>query len=265
MKKIVRMMKMDWSKTKTIFIITFLLLNSFLWYQLLEKKNSTKISVLSEATLQERLNEMNILLEVEISDENSKGTHISGKREAFLEKNINALQKQEVVLIDEETIVSQLYEPFSLMRTHLENDLEQFLNEYVLFGEEYRFGGWSEELRQAVFFQTYEGITVYSHDGGQLILQMDEDYQITNYHQRYLAIHRQGREQEMLSGVKAVEILFNEKLIPAGSLITQVELGYYSLFRPLGDVYVLAPMWSVRIDDHHYLVNAIDGAIQNIK
>ncbi|MGO4889049.1 two-component system regulatory protein YycI [Anaerobacillus sp. MEB173] len=255
---------MDWSKTKTIFILTFFLLNSFLGYQFMEKKNSTNVSPLTEATLEERLKEMSVTVEVSIPDESVKGTHISGKLEAFLKENVENLSGQSARIVDEKMIVSQLDNPFLLSRTNTQYDLEQFLNEYILFGENYRFGGWNEETLQAGFYQTYAGITVYNYDGGQLIVQVDENNQIIGYQQRYLAIHRQGREQEMLSGLKAVEILFKENLIPYESHITQVELGYYSLFRPLGEVHVLAPMWSIRINDDHYLVNAIDSSIQHI-
>ena len=46
---------MDWSKTKTIFIITFLILDCFLGYQFMEKRNSSQLDVLLEATIEDQL------------------------------------------------------------------------------------------------------------------------------------------------------------------------------------------------------------------
>ena len=75
----------------------------------------------------------------------------------------------------------------------------------------------------------------------------------------------QGREREMMSSLKAIEVLLNEKIIEINDTVTNVEFGYYSFFSPQGDVQVFAPMWRVSLeDDHTYLVNAIEGTVQQL-
>ena len=49
---------MDWSRTKTIFIVTFLMLNIFLTWQLIETNNANKLTMIAEATTQETLNQI---------------------------------------------------------------------------------------------------------------------------------------------------------------------------------------------------------------
>ena len=51
---------MDWSKTKSIFIIVFFVLDIFLLYQFLEKKDNYQFEYFAEATIEDRLQENEI-------------------------------------------------------------------------------------------------------------------------------------------------------------------------------------------------------------
>ena len=48
---------MDWSKTKSIFIMVFFILDIFLLYQFLEKKDNYQFEYITEATIEDRLQE----------------------------------------------------------------------------------------------------------------------------------------------------------------------------------------------------------------
>ena len=264
---------MDWSRAKTIFILTFLLLNIFLAYQLNGKRDASNISLLAEATLQERLSEMNITISADLHDEQLTGTYISGASEVSLETMIaSEKQNQEVLGIDDEVVTVILKEPYSLINSepNIGAQVKEFILHHVINGEEYRFSHYDKELSQVYFFQTYEGKKVDNYESGRfaLLIQVDEDMQIVMYEQNYLTIqpiHPQGREQEVITSIKAIEKLFNEQLIPPDSIINKVELSYFSFFKPLGEVQVFAPMWNIGVNEQIYYVNAIDGAIQNIQ
>ncbi len=264
---------MDWSRAKTIFILTFLLLNIFLGLQLNEKRDAGNINLLAEATLQERLSEMNISITVDLEEEQLTGTYISGALDFPLAETIEKeLASQYVVATDEEVVVVTLEEkfPLNLVNNNIEDVARDFVLENIINGSEYEFSDYDEELKQIYFYQTYEGKKIENYESGRLplILQLDEDFKIVQYEQNYLRIQPirpQGDEQEVLTSIRAIEKLFNKQLIPSDSDIHKVELSYYSFFKPLGEVQVFAPMWNIRVNENMYYVNAIDGAVQNIQ
>ncbi|MCT8139998.1 two-component system regulatory protein YycI [Anaerobacillus sp. CMMVII] len=264
---------MDWSRAKTIFIITFLLLNIFLGYQLNEKKTASNLNFVAEATLQERLSEMNITIAAELHEEQLTGTYISGSSELPLDTLITSkLANQEVIKVTDEVVTVSLEKPFQLFQGDIsvQVQVKEFVSEHIINGQEYRYSHYNEEMKQVYFFQTYEGKKVDNYESGRfpLMLQLNEDLQITTYEQNYLTIqpiHPQGKEQEVISSIKAIEKLFNEQLVPPDSNITKVELSYFSFFKPHGEVQVFAPMWNIGVNEQIYYVNAIDGAIQNIQ
>lgn len=261
---------MDWSRAKTIFIITFLLLNTFLGYQLNQKREASKLSLILEATLQERLSEMNITIAVEPDEEQLSGTYISGVPEVTLDTAIaehKATQRVKAVI--DETVIVNLIEPFPLNRAErsTEAQAKDFVLGNIISGQEYRFSHYDESLQQIYFYQTYQGNKVDHYQRGRLplLLQLDNDLKLVHYEQNYLAFQPQGKEQEILTSIKAVEKLFNNQLIPPDTEINKVELSYFSFFKPVGEVQVFAPMWNISVNDQVYYVNAIDGAIQNIQ
>ncbi|WP_096202914.1 two-component system regulatory protein YycI [Bacillus sp. FJAT-45350] len=252
---------MDWSRTKTIFIVAFLLVNIFLTYQLKEKNN--EISLMVEATIQEILTEMNVTIEADVVEEFPIGVYIVGKQKPFSEEElVGELQNQEISIINETFLNSKLTEPYPVQVEEIALDVDNFLRTHVHRGDEYRFGSYDEERNEIIVHQMYEDKKTFSYEEIQLVLTLNNENDITSYQQYYLELEEQGREQEIVAALKAIEILLNERIIVANQTISTIEFGYYSLFKPLGDVQVFAPMWKITVEDESYLVNAIDGSIQ---
>ncbi|WP_332632449.1 two-component system regulatory protein YycI [Halalkalibacter flavus] len=256
---------MDWSRTKTIFIITFLLLNVFLSWQLIETHNMNQISMITEATIQEVLRENNVKIEIDLPEEDSSGLLVVGKHADLSQEEVPTLDAQELELIDKHTILSELEEPFPLTREDFLAELSTFLSTYVFEGDEYRFGGFDSGKNRVFLYQVFGDKTAYTLDDEPLILQLDEQLQIVSYQQRYFQFEEQdGEEREMLSSLKAIEVLLNDQLVRPNQTITNVQFGYYSFFSPTGDVQVFAPMWRVTVDGETYLVHAIGGSVQQL-
>ncbi|MDT8862801.1 two-component system regulatory protein YycI [Alkalihalobacillus sp. MEB130] len=256
---------MDWSRTKTIFIITFLLLNIFLTWQLIETHNMNQISLITEATIQEVLRENNVTIEIELPEEESPGLLVVGKQVELSLDDIPALDDQEIDYLDSHTILSELEEPFALTREGFASELPAFLSTYVFEGDNYRFGGFDSERNRVYLYQAYGEKTAYTLDDEPLVLQLDEHLQIISYQQRYFQFEQQdGEEREMLSSLKAIEVLLNDQLVRMNQTISDVQFGYYSFFSPTGDVQVFAPMWRIKVDGEEYLVHAIGGSVQQL-
>lgn len=254
---------MNWSQAKTILIFTFVILNAFLIIQLRELMNANQINVIAEATIQDRLNDMNVEVKVPYNDEHLSGHHIVSRNKKVTQEEFNQLFNQKVTIINDETILSTLNEPVQLKDGDLEQQLRQFLSVHVFQSKNYHFVRYDETKQQVLFMQKYDGKVMYSFDAAPLIVQLDKDYRIISYQQNILEVEEQGRIQDFLSSSKAIEILLNEQLIKGDQKIESIELGYYSFFRPLGNVQVFAPMWRIMIDDANFLVNAIDGSVQD--
>ncbi|WP_227936921.1 two-component system regulatory protein YycI [Alkalihalobacillus deserti] len=256
---------MDWSRTKTIFIITFLFINVFLTWQLIETNNVNQISMITEATIQEVLKENNVTIENELPEEDLSGLLVIGKLLKLSLNQVPALEKQEVQLIDEYTAMSVLEEPFELPLEQISPVLETFLSTYIFEGDNYRFGGYDSEKNRVYLYQIYKGKMAYTLEDQPLILNLDNQQRVTSYQQRFFQFEDQeGEDREILSSLKAIEILLNDQLIRMNQTITNVQFGYYSFFSPTDDVQVFAPMWRVTVDGQIYLVHATGGTVQQL-
>ncbi|MDV2684691.1 two-component system regulatory protein YycI [Alkalihalophilus lindianensis] len=255
---------MNWNRTKTIFIITFLFLNIFLTWQLIDKNNSNQMNMIAQATIQEVLRDNNVRIDVELPEETISAGHVLGKTVPFSERQMSALSNQEAELVDGTTIISTLDEPVPLREGQFSQDLSQFLNSYVTNGNEYRFGRFDTEERQVLLQQTYEEKTAHAFEAEPLLLQLNEDGEIVGYQQSYYEFEPTGREREVLSSIKAIEVLLNAQYIGVNNTVTHVEFGYYSFYSPQGGAQVFAPMWRVTVEGETYLVHAINPEIQQL-
>ncbi|PYZ91768.1 hypothetical protein CR194_19290 [Salipaludibacillus keqinensis] len=258
---------MDWSKTKTIFILTFLCLNIFLGYQLYEKHNRGNLNFLTEASLQMRLDDNRIEIEIEDAEETIDGAPITGTVRPFQEEFfINSLERQTPSVIDETILYSELDSPSPLVSANLRASVEAFLQQYVYHGDEYEFAQFNEQEQYIGLYQTYKGrkIDQYEREDFHLVLHLNEDLEVESYSQKYMSVSEQeGREQELLSPLKAVERLLNQQYIRQNTVITEAELGYYSRIQLDANFQVFAPMWRIIANDEIFFVDAINGEVQS--
>ncbi|WP_240376288.1 two-component system regulatory protein YycI [Bacillus piscicola] len=253
---------MDWSRTKTIFIIAFLLLNAFLLYQLIDKKNAGEINVRAQATVKERLAEMNITVTEELPEDKSEISHIVGEPMDISTEVITMVGEDNVHVLNNRFVEVTLDEPFPV--NNPERDIDTFLSRFVWNEKGYVYSKWDSEDKQVFFHQTYKEHSVVTYDENQLVLFMNEDNEIESYIQSYLEFNEEGKEKDMLSPYKAIEVLLNDGIISFNDNVTKVRIGYYSLFKPEGEVQVFAPMYRIEVNEKSsYLVHAIDGSIQD--
>ena len=84
---------MDWNKTKTIFIIVFLILDVFLLSQLVKKNTTSQYSFKKDASIEEQLKEAGIQYEPLPLDKD-KGKHylLSVKTKKFSKEETDGLE-----------------------------------------------------------------------------------------------------------------------------------------------------------------------------
>jgi regulatory protein YycI of two-component signal transduction system YycFG len=273
---------LDWKKTKSIFILTFLVLDLFLGYQLYQKNDLNNIAILSEQPLEERLSNSKITYEDKIPKYKVDQTLISAQRYGFTAEE---QAKSKELKLDQEkstdiTLTYTLDKPLDLPEKDnkdLIDKLTDFLEEKVSRGKDYTFYSWDKESNTIWFTQTYLEKPIYYNPenfinveestgnfkvpNGMVKFSLDKKGNLTGFTQTYLLIMRQGAYQEIITPKKALGRLLDTGNISPGEEIKKIELGFYSLVG-VGDLQVYAPTWLIETEEDKYLVNATDSSIQ---
>ncbi|RSL29342.1 hypothetical protein D7Z54_31810 [Salibacterium salarium] len=254
---------MDWSRTKTIFIITFLLLNTFLIYQIVDKRNNGSINVKAQNSVEQQLVNMNITVTDDLPEERDEISHIVGEPSDIEEDVINQAGEENVSVLDNGFMEVTLEDTYAVSN---QEDVSNFFDQHVWNGGEYEYDEWDSSDQQMYFNQTYNEATVVTYDEDQLVLFLNEDDEIESYIQSYLSFEEGGKKKDMLAPYRAIEMLLNDNIVSYNDEINEMEVGYYSLFQPEGTAQVFAPMYRIEVNEEsEYLVNAIDGSIRTLQ
>jgi regulatory protein YycI of two-component signal transduction system YycFG len=256
---------MDWSKIKTIFIITFLILDVYLLFQFLKIRDANNYEVISEATFEERLKADEIkYVEDDLPKTPIKAQYLSAKPKIFNPEDIKKIKGKAVVLrgAGTTTLHATLEKPLQVTSKFEPAELSAFLMDHVLFGEDYQFGEKSDIDKTITYYQQSENVPLYKNINGMLIFKLDEDNQIVSYEQTYLEeMEKLTEKEEILLPLKAIETLHQKGMLKSKSKITRIELGYSTLIQ-LAASQVLAPTWRFEVDGKESLfVNAFEGQI----
>lgn len=255
---------MDWRKTKTIFIITFLILNIFLASQIFEKRNENQWSIITEATIEEQFEADEITYET-LPKEPVTESYISGKSYKFSVEDKEALEKkgQTVEVVNETVLVGAFNEPIPAPETDLETRLPQLLKDQLLFNEKYDYKTYRKGEKELIFFQSFKKGLIYSNnESGMLSLYLDDENNIVSYKQTLISdLEEMDEAQELITAFNALENLYNMNELKPGSHVTDVKLGYYTLVQ-ITSSHVLTPTWHIVVNgEQDFFVNALEGQI----
>ncbi|WP_078414494.1 two-component system regulatory protein YycI [Priestia abyssalis] len=254
---------MDWSKTKTIFIITFLILDLFLAYQFLEKRDEGQLDMIAEISIEEQLAEEKITY-ISLPKTPLKESYFNAKSKVFSDEEMKKVKKQNVTRLNEYVLQGTFNEPVSLPDSNVSFRLNQFIKENILYGDSYELWDIDKENKTITFYQHYKGKIIYDNASGSamLVIHLNDQDEMVSYEQSLLSnVEKMDDSQEILPPIKAIENLFQKNELTSGSKVTKVELGYYT-FAPLSSSQVLTPTWHIVVDEKiDYFVNAFEGQI----
>lgn len=254
---------MNWSRIKSIFIVAFLILNSFLGYQLWEKQTKKiELAQSYESSLEELLLLKNITLETELSAEQPEMSQLNAQ---FMEYTYEDLSKMEgqSLSVDDNKIVSKLSTPYVLPSPwSAEEFYQNFVKERVMNGKQYVIDQHNET--NIVYLQQVQSYPIFV---GTLVFQKNNVEEITGYQQTFYHVINQGTEQPVISSFTSIRTLLDNQVLPSHSKIKDVDLGYYGQIYEI-ESQVLTPVWRI-IAEHEgkrmtVYVNAITGAIESL-
>lgn len=253
---------MDWSKTKTIYIAVFLVLDVFLAIMFFNKYGASSFTVIKETSIEEKLKSDSVQYE-ELPADRGELSHVTAKSKVFTETEMLFVSNQEAVLSQSGTSVSStLDKPYNTDGAKREK-IQAFVNNSVYQGGQYDY--WERNDDSVVYVQKIEGKKLFANSNGMLVLELDEDENITGYTQTMLdSVDESSNEEGILPALDALDALYKNGYIQPGSKIRDAELGYYTLVQ-LTESQVLSPTWFFRLENGDYVeevyVNAFEGSI----
>ncbi|MDP4162567.1 MAG: two-component system regulatory protein YycI [Bacillota bacterium] len=252
---------MDWSKIKTIFILTFLILDVYLFYQFLIIRDTNKYEYITEATVEEKLKADDIRY-IEIPKAPLKSQYVSAKPKKFTKDDLGKLKGQRAYLKNGTIIHSVLIRALPVSLKFQDEEITSFLKSNLLYGDRYKFGERNDKSKTITYYQEYENKPFYKNISGKIIFTLNEENQIISYEQTYLeGIEKMTQKEDLLAPLKAVETLHQKGLLKPKSNVTKIELGYSTLIQ-LAASQVLAPTWHIVVDDkENFYVNGFEGQI----
>ena len=237
---------MDWSRIKTIFILTFLVLDIYLVYEFFKLK-ADEIEF------------------VDLPKNHQKDLYLSAKPKIFLDEELKELSetklKGQKLSVSEGTRLDAILDkPYQLSENIDQNELNAFVKTNILHGEQYRF--WKKEDNIITYYQQYDDKMFYKNFSGELTLYLSVDHNIVSYGQTFLEdVEKLSEEDKIIQPLKAVEMLYEKGSLRPKSKITKVELGYFT-FVNTSTAQVLTPAWRFVInDDENIFVHAFEGQI----
>ncbi|GAK03409.1 hypothetical protein JCM19037_1732 [Geomicrobium sp. JCM 19037] len=277
---------MDWSRTKTIFIVTFLFLNTFLAYQLVDKQSYENIlseQNENEQTFEELVETENIVIDAELPEHENLPQLIVETApvsydivEEFYGSNSWFEDLDEDIVDGSLELTLILSSNFSV-DDGLFSSVNAFVEEQILEGEYYSFGGMANAENtdnvEMNFYRDHEGYTLYGSGGNaHLVITVNESREITVAEQQFLNIdvREEFEELELITAADAIEALIDEQVVTRNATIHDVELAYYSANTD-GERAVYIPVYRIRASDDvyeedppfgdFYIVNADSGRV----
>ncbi|MCM3740151.1 two-component system regulatory protein YycI [Oceanobacillus luteolus] len=255
---------MQWGHIKTLFILSFLILNIYLISAFIDRQQDVGYLDNQELPIEDQLASENITYE-NIDENVSQLPYISVIQHELSEDELEELENvegQTTEVFNNNLVVSELETAVQISPDMTPEALEAAVQPLVLYGEDYSFWEWNEELNVLVFFQEKEGRTIYYNENGLLLVFLNKDNEMTHYAQTILGESEvQGDLVQLNQPPQVIGQLFNANYFNRGDEVTDAKVGYYSRIAADG-VQVFAPTWKIEVnEERNHFVNAIEGII----
>lgn len=262
---------MDFKKIEIIFIVTFLVLNGYLLYRVLDNyENGFTGNAATQINLVQEMKDENIELP-EFEDEEHDVPYVQAAANNLLEENAEQLTKQTGVIEDNGSLYAsilsdpiQLSEVEELTTKDIATLSEFVLSDAILFGDEYQFIRYVPSTRQIIYGQVANNIPIV--DGtSNIIFHLNGKKEIISYEQTYAGpVTVQGQSRKLITDQDAVEILYQNSEVPSGAKVRKPLL-IYNRTLSLEDLSMYVPVWLVEVvtstDTIIKKVDAVNGNV----
>lgn len=256
---------MDWSRSKSIFIFVFLILNIFLYSQYIDRyEQGQNVEMPGNKSIEEDLKQDNITYE-DLPSNIESVRAVSGKVHNFAEEEAVENPNLFSTVRDQHILTVTFREPYKLNAITKEQ-LQQFVESNVLEGDSYILWEINEEENAATFFQRINDRTLFYNDKGYVKVFWDASGNIYTYEQAlFEKFEEYEQKKDIMTPIQVINILYSRSLLTANAHIKNMELGYSTLVQ-LTLTQVFAPTWEVTVESKEngvekFYVNASDGKV----
>ncbi|MTH54128.1 hypothetical protein GKZ89_11990 [Bacillus mangrovi] len=257
---------MDWSKTKTIFIFAFLVLDLFLVWQYSQLVITNKYKNIQDASVTDQFKEEAITYPP--LDDTPDLPPLKAERHLFTDEERSSLKEQEPAFKEQDPyrLAMKLVEPVKVDKDDLAK-ADTFVSAQLISGSEYVLWSYNRENSTITYFQRVNDRIVYQKSGdkqlGSIVLHLNENREIISYEQTYMdTADEEEQPQDTATALEALARLYNENDLKPKSEVTEMTLGYYTSQGQDIASQSLQPHWYVEINNKDfYFVNAYDTQV----
>lgn len=237
---------MDWSRAKTILIISFTLLNVLLGYQLWVSWNEQNRANAVSAQTVEELNQLLAAEQIQMQGV----LPVDLPKMGYLE--------MEVTRMDEDW--QRLSPAIDISRDEgRKDDITAALQSQIDALPDYELDEVALENKHWIYYQSVKQFPIYVAP----IELKQENNKLTSYRQVSVKIISKERVSTVVSAHAALKTAVETQLIPAGSTIEEVRLGYIGQLK-LQEPQFLVPVWRILAKGNEPLyINALTGGIES--
>lgn len=257
---------MQWGQIKTLFILSFLILDIYLFVQFLDKQDQENVGILEHeySTIEQRLEDEDITIP-SLPEEEANEPFISVSQKIFTDDEIRLLNNfpnQEVAFVNN-VVISVFKKPVKVPENETEEGIESIVKASIIFPDEYRFWDWNKEMNVLILFQEKIGRPVYFNQNGVILVFLNDDNEMVFYTQTVLGDAKEREDKKkLITPIKAIETLYNANELSSGDKVTEIDIGFHTRVPLANGVQVFVPAWKVTVNDNkNYFVNAIEGWI----
>lgn len=260
---------MQWSQIKTLFIITFLILNVYLLVQLYDKQKQPEglLEHQEESSIEEQLAEDEIQIpDLEGKLDAEKEPFITVEQQTFSEEElaeIDILKEQSYDIIDENLIVSKVNSKQRISKKASKSTIVEAAQDVIPFIDEYVFWEWDQDLNIMMFFQEKNKRPVYYNPNGLILIFLNDKNEIEYYSLSKLSEEEKEQEERtLITPMEAIETLYNSGELFYEDEVNSVEVGFHTRIPSTNGVQVFVPTWQITVNDsRNYFINAIEGFV----
>ncbi|WP_339060784.1 two-component system regulatory protein YycI [Tepidibacillus marianensis] len=254
---------MDWGKTKTIFILTFFILNLLLGYQIYLKQKEYLQDIQSSNSIQE-LNSILRLQGIKLTSEIPREIpelHFVQVKKVEIEFNKTLVQK--ISMAGNGKDYYQINDPIKIEKPYNSQELNSRMKKVIYQFNEYADDPYEMNSNYLSYHQRIEGFPYY---GETLKLQLSDEH-VIGYWQDYYEVVNQGPNRQVISAYSAIRTILDHQFIPKDSKIQEIQLGYYKQAYP-DDIQVFVPVWRMTYQQNHntgmVYINAMTGGVEKM-
>lgn len=240
---------MDFKRSAVVLIVCFFFLDLFLFGLVWQKRTDTKNPLNTSINVIDQMKLDGITLSA--LNATAESVPIIQVTPESIDTKLNTLLNQTTTL-DKNVVTGQFVTPIqldlsgSVSAESFEELTKLVENNQVAFGDHYTWSSYNPTTRKVIYTQKADKLTIM--DGSsQIIFTINLNDQVVSYEQIFAGtVQVLGKERELITAQRAVEILYLGGRINSKSTVQSVKLSYYKSL-VLKDFSIYSPAWYIEI------------------